>query len=159
MTLGAFLVETKTKYGFIPIYKLRELVTQTTVEHHLEWKGIKFSKLLNSTIIARSRKLIAILILLNLEIHIENVIGLGICDEIFPVKQGNISFLKDDDNKYHFYLAQWAVPLAFSPEHHMELPREASLPFLSKTRINHGTFGIVYKVRVADGHLVDYGVS
>ena len=159
MTLGAFLAETKTKYGFIPICKLRELVTQTAVENHLEWKGIRLSKPLNSTTIARSQKLIAILILLGFEIHIENVIGQGNSDEIFPVKQGNISFLKDDNDKYHFYLAQWAVPLVFSPEQHMELPREASLPFLYKTRINHGTFGIVYKVRVADGHLVNYGVS
>lgn len=152
-------MEAKTKYGFIPICKLRELVTQTTVENHLEWKGVKLSTPLNSTTIARSRKLIAILILLGLEIHIENVIGLGNSDEIFPVKQANISFLDNDDDKYRFCLAQWTVPLAFSSEQHMELPREASLPFLSKTRINHGTFGIVYKVRVADGHLVDCDVS
>jgi len=159
MTLGTLLVETKTKYGFVPIYKLRELVTQTAVENHLERKGVKLSTPLISTTITRSRKLIAILILLDLEIHIENVINLGNTDEIFPVKQGNISFLKDDHDKYNFCLMQWAVPPAFTSEQHMELPREAILPFLSKTRINHGAFGIVYKVRVADGHLVDYDVS
>jgi hypothetical protein len=159
MALRDLLVETKTKYGFISICKIRDLITQTTVEHHLELKNIEHSNSLKSTIIARSRKLIGILILLDLEIHIEDILGMGICDEIFPVKQGNIFFLENDDDKYRFYLEQWAVPLAFSPEHHMNLPREAILPFLSKTRVNHGTFGIVYKVRVADGHLVDHGVS
>jgi hypothetical protein len=159
MALGALLAETKAKYGFISIGKLGGLVTQIAVEHHLGLKGIQLSRPLSPSAVERARKLIAILILLDLEILIENVIGLGICDTLFPANRANVAFLNDDADKYHFCLAQWVVPPVFDPEKLMELPKEAIFPFLSKTRINHGSFGIVYKVRIANGHLLDYGVS
>jgi hypothetical protein len=152
------LVQSKESYGFISISKLREWVTPAAVENQLAAKGISLSASLDSKLISRSRKLIAVLILLGLETYIEDVTLKGVDDEIFPASQDHITFLNSGEDKYRFCLEQWVIPSAFSPNQHMELRKEAILPFLNKTRVSHGSFGIVYRVRIAEGHIDNYGV-
>jgi hypothetical protein len=159
MSLKESLAQSKGRYGFIPISKLRELVTHIAVQSHLESQGVKISKALKPTTVVRSRKLFAILILLALERHIENLLDNGITDNIFPAYESDLSILEDDEDRHSFLVEQWTIPFPFHPEQNMNIPRNAILPFLSKERINYGTFGIVYKVRVADGHLVNYQVG
>ena len=159
MSLKESLAQIKGRYGFIPISNLRELVTHIAVQNHLELQGVKISKTLKPTTVVRSRKLFAILILLALERHIENLLDNGITDDIFPAHESDLSILEDDEDRHRFLVEQWTIPLPFHPEQNMNIPRNAILPFLSKERINYGTFGIVYKVRVADGHLVNYQVG
>lgn len=158
MDLRILLAQNKAKYGFISASKLREMITPASIQKHLEKKAITLSIPLDPKAVARSRKLIAVLVLLDLEKHIEDAIVQGFGDEIFPSKPDNISFLEDHEEKYQFCLEQWVIPPVFRPDQHIELPKEAILPFLDNTRINHGAFGIVYKVKVADGHLAGYGV-
>jgi hypothetical protein len=159
MSLKESLAQSKGRYGFIPISKLRELVTYITVQSHLELQGVKISKALKPNTVVRSRRLFAILILLALECHIENVLDNGITDDIFPAQESDLSILEDDEDRHRFLVEQWTIPLPFHPEQNMNLPRDAILPFLSKEKINYGTFGIVYRVRVADGHLINYQVG
>jgi hypothetical protein len=153
MTLGTLLSETKADRRFISISTLRDLVTLAAVESHLRVKSIELSTPLNSRIVAGARKLIAVLILLKLEAYIDDALKGGASDDIFPANENNIFFLVDGEDKYHFCHEQWVVPLALDSDSHMELPREAILPFVEKDFVGHGAFGKVYKIKVAGGHL------
>lgn len=156
MILGMLLAAAKADHRFVSISKLRELVTMAAVETHLDAKGIKLSTQLDPRMVARSRILIAILILLGLESHIDDALSKGANDKMFPAREEAVVFLEDREDRYRFCREQWVVPPVLSSEDHMELPREAILPFIYEVPIGHGSFGKVYRTKVADGHLTHH---
>jgi hypothetical protein len=152
VTLKEFLTDSKARSGFISYAKLREKMSTDAVQMHLESVNIILRMPLTLEVIFSSRKIIALLILLNMERFMDHFLTNSITDEIFPVNLGQLSFSPNREDSDSFFEEQWTVPFQFDPERHTELPKGARLPFLSTPkRIARGGFGIIYKVKVVDG--------
>jgi hypothetical protein len=153
MSLRQRLIEEKEKKGFISIPKLEELVTLSSVQQFLSTLPPAPPELLQK-IVPGSRKLFAVLVLAELEKSILDIIIVrGIADDVFPAYDSDAIPLGSSDERRRFLKEQWAIPPILGRERHLEFPSGTILPFLQKKFVDHGTFGVVYKVRVAEGHL------
>lgn len=102
----------------------------------------------------RARKLVAVLVLGRLERHVlDLIVSRRTTDEVFPIEDWQVIPPLDTDERGQVRREQWSVPPVLGREEHIQFPRGAVLPFLSKESVSHGSFGIVYKVKIADGHL------
>lgn len=157
MSLRELLIARKQR-GFITVKDLEELITLASVQPLLSWNSptpVRTSDLdALARLLPRARKLIAVLVLRQLEGRIlDLVVASGTSDDVFPIEAWNDVPLLEADEQSMVREEQWVVPPILRREEHIRLPRGAILPFLSKESVNHGSFGIVYKVKVADGHL------
>jgi hypothetical protein len=163
MSLRQKLVEEKEKRGFISITKLEELVTLPSVQGFLPTTPIppEWFQELSRKIVPGARKLFAVLVLAELEKSILDVIVVrGITDNVFDASGLNaIPWLESSDETRRFSKEQWTVPPILKGEKHLEFPFGTVLPFLEKKCVDHGTFGVVYKVKVAEGHLHGTGLG
>ena len=147
------------KYKFISVARLEELINQRAVSGIL---GEETSPEVSESIVSSSRKLFAILVLLDSEREILRFHEKNADDNEFP--------LSDDEElccetaahtRLHSEIMhkQWVVPPVFRKSQHLELPASYIPPFLEIDEIDGGSFGIVYKVTVAKGHLPERPVS
>jgi hypothetical protein len=159
MSLRQSLLEEKEKKGFISIRRLEKLVTLDSVREYLSNTLHKYPEpnlqLLCQKIIPKARKLLAVLVLAKLESSIIDFTDVrGITDSIFPVHDSVIPLPLENTEDIHSFLEeQWTVPPILMEDKHMEFPKGAKLPILKQGFIGHGSSGIVYKVRVVEGHL------
>jgi hypothetical protein len=153
MSLRQGLIEEKEKKGFISITKLEELVTLSSVQQSLSTPPVPPELL--QKIVSGSRKLFAVLVLAELEKSILDIIIVrGITDDVFPAYGSDaIPPLESSEERRRFLKEQWAIPPILGGKRHLEFPSGTVLPFLQKKYVDHGTFGVVYKLRVAEGHL------
>ncbi|RYP42656.1 hypothetical protein DL767_000025 [Monosporascus sp. MG133] len=157
MSLRERLIERKQQ-GFITVRDLEELITPSAVQQLLSHNNVVPVSQADQDALARAlpraRKLVAILVLGQLERHILDVIvAHSTTDGVFPIEDWQVVPPLNADESRRVCREQWAVPPVLRREEHLQLPRGATLPFSSKESVNHGSFGIVYKVKVADGHL------
>ena len=160
MSLREKLLEQKEKQpGFISVRDLQDLVTADSVARLLSCDDPKIPSPADQAALEealpRARKLTAVLILARLEAYIRDiVVKRGITDEkVFPIGHWPAILPLSAEEMERIGREEWAVPLVLKSKHHIKLPRGAVLPYLRKERVNHGAFGIVYKVKIADGHL------
>lgn len=155
MHLRRQLLDQKEKERFISVSALRQLVVESSVRECLRIRGIVLESHALSTIVSKASKLFSILVLMGCEYHIEDWIAEDISDDIFPIVDQNQvpSHFEVDEDRRTFFRYQWAFPPVFNAQDHMNFPRDTVLPFLEREHVNNGTFGLIYRVRVADGHL------
>ena len=153
MALRQSLLQEKQQHRFISFAALAKLINETSVGDSLLSRNIQLISPIVSTIVSKAPKLFAILVLLELEHRIPDLINKGTTDDVFPIRQVNFPGFEDDKNLQDVCREQWIVPPKLDDAAHLELPRDARLPFTEKDFSNNGTFGIIYKVKVADGHL------
>lgn len=159
MSLRQKLVEEKEKRKFISVAKLEELVTLSSIQEFLPTSPVPQEEL--RKIVPSARKLIAVLVLAELEHYIlDFIIDRRITDNVFSAGDSNaIIFLESSEERRRFLKEQWTVPPVLGGEKHLGFPLGTVLPFLQTKYVDHGTFGIVYKVRIAEGHLQGIGPS
>ena len=109
-----------------------------------------------SQIVDNAPKSFSVLMLLEREHHIAELVKDNILDNAFPFSEQHLPALETRGDRDEFYRAQWTIPLILEPTRHLELSGSVILPFLEKRLANHGTFGIISSVKVANGHLVGY---
>lgn len=139
-------------YKFIRLESLHRLITSTSVASHLR-EDCPNKEILQQ-IASSAPKLFAILILLEQETAITEYLSKGFCDKDFPIlDKAQIPDFVYDENKQALYEKQWCIPIVLHQSQHLDLPTEFKPPFLENSYKNHGSFGSVFKVRVANGHL------
>jgi hypothetical protein len=159
MSLQQKLLEEKGKRGYIFITKLEELVTLSSVGQFLscyfDKSGTPVPPDLHEKIVPSSRKLFAVLVLAGLEKWIlDFFVVRRITDKIFPASDSDVMPSPGTAEERHRFLKeQWTIPPILSAERHLNFPLGTILPFLGKKFADHGSFGRLYKVRVAEGHL------
>jgi hypothetical protein len=161
MSLQQKLLEEKGKRGCIFITRLEELVTLSSVEQFLSCYFDKSSTPvpppadLHEIIVPSSRKVFAVLVLAGLEKWIlDFFVVRRITDKIFPASDSDVMHSPGTAEERHRFLKeQWTIPPILSAERHLDFPLGTILPFLGKKFADHGSFGRLYKVRVAEGHL------
>jgi len=156
MDLRQLLLEEKKRMGFISVARLVELVTAESVAARLAFRGFHNDSPAVSAIVSTARKLFAILVLLELEHQAPALIRSGKSDSMFPIDETDIPPFETQHHLQAFFSEQWIIPPRFDRDKHLEFSGATVLPFLEKERANNGTFGVLYKVRLADGHLDGY---
>lgn len=159
MTLRQCLLDEKKQNHLIYFGFLTQLMTESAVRDCLLSLGVQPSgeTSIVSQIVPRALKLFSVLVLIGLEQYIIEFLKGGLTDESFPIYHAEeLSFLKDDTCRLNFLREQWTVPPLLVRNRHLELLRECALPFVHKELSNNGSFGMIYKVKVADGHLSGY---
>jgi len=157
MSLQERLVERK-RLGFISVKVLEELITPSSVQQLLSQDAsVPVHQVDQDYVVKalpRARKLIAVLVLTGLEQHILEIISeRRMTDDIFPIDNWwTFPSLAAEDAKC-VYSEQWTIPPVLKRGKHLQFPEGVILPFLSKRCVSYGSFGIVYRVEIADGHL------
>ena len=153
MELKQALEEELKSCKFIQLGSLHRLITPNSVASHLG-KNCPNNEVLQQ-IASSAPKLFAILILLQQETAITKYLSKGFCDKDFPIlDKAQIPDLKYGEIKQGLYEKQWCIPIVLDQSQHLDLPLEFKAPlFFQNDHKRHGTFGMVSRVRVADGHL------
>jgi len=160
MSLRETLLDQKHKFGFISVKALEELITPSSIQKILrDGLAQHIGETINRPLMAlipRARKCIALLIIAKFECQIRDVIDREITDAIFPLQDTQITAIfpmLDSEGRSKLLEEQWTIPPVLRQNEHLEFPEGAPLPFLRKQRDKHGSFGLVFKVKIADGHL------
>ncbi|KAK3167127.1 hypothetical protein OEA41_010253 [Lepraria neglecta] len=139
-----------------PIHCHIEATSHTAVRHCLQIRGITLNNTIFSQIVDNAPKLFSVLVLLEREHHIGELVKDNILDDAFPFLEQHLPTLETKGDRDEFYRAQWTIPPILEPTRHLELSGSVVLRFLEKRLVNHGTFGIISSVKVANGHIVGY---
>lgn len=155
--LLAELIQTKDHCGrqFISATALQKLINIQNVRDCLHACGIISQPDLIIAIVTKAPRLFSILVLIERVYHVPNLILRGLDDENIPLGEADL-LLEGEEGQHEFFTAQRAFPPIFEKHRRLEISRDIVLPFLEKTYVNHGTFGHIYKVEVAYGHLPEY---
>lgn len=157
MSLRQQLNTQLNKEGFISVSTLKQLITETSVEKRLRIRALPAQTQVISAIVSKASKLFSILVLIECDYHIAGLIADGITDNIFPIaEEDKVTYFEVDQSRQDFFKLQRQFPPVFETETHMDWPENTKLPFLEKTWMNSGAFGLIYRVRVADGHLTGH---
>lgn len=152
MSLREKLHKEKEERGFISDVKLEKLITLNSIQEFLSGEAASQDELWKY--VPGSRKLFAVLVLAGLErFAVECIINRGITDVIFPVRSSDDIPPLNRDEGDRFLKEQWAIAPILREGEHLDFHRGTVLPFLHKVFVDHGSFGRVYKVKIAEGHL------
>lgn len=149
--------EVKTN-KFIQKSALRRLITKESVRTFFHNKDLDLGTVDLQDITSRAPKLFAILVLLGQGEAIKDCLQKGFRDKKFPIlKKAHIPNI-GRVNEQGLYERQWEIPDALPRSGDITFPAEFIRPFLGEldTRPQHGSFGYVYKVRVASGYLEEH---
>lgn len=135
---------------FIPAQTLTKLVTQQTVHDTLG----RIGEDLIDRIASEAPRIFAILLLIERGYHILSFLDGRLCDEKLPIDEVNVPHFETEDDRLNFFRIQFCFPPIFEKHRHLELPEEIVLPFVEFSYVANGSFGMVYKVKVAEGHLL-----
>ncbi|MCJ1251624.1 Serine/threonine-protein kinase Nek7 [Trapelia coarctata] len=142
--------------GFVSWSALSILVNEQSVSSCLRTRGIPAPAATVQEITTSSPKLFALLVLVGCEHDILECHDKNISDDVFPISTDLPLSMKLGRSITSVLEVQWKIPPRFEKFIHLDLPVGFIPPFLEKCEVNHGSFGYVYKVRVGDGHLLDY---
>jgi len=120
-------------------------------------RGLYFEKYLIDQIVSVAPRVFAILVLAEGVHHIKDFVDKGLCDESLPMDEAAMPDFETTDCKLNFIQIQRKFPPVFEKSKHLELPDDTILPFLDQSYLDNGSFGMVYKVTVAEGCLPDFG--
>ena len=154
MELKQALEDELKLYKFIPLETLDRLITQESVASYLDENPLDRDATYLQQITSIAPKLFAILVLLGRENSIKDYLSKGFCDKNFPIlDKSDIPDIGRTEDKQELYKKQWQIPIVLQQSQHLDLPLEFIPPFLEQRYVHHGSFGAVYKVRVANGQL------
>jgi hypothetical protein len=158
-TLRDRLLEIIGREKFVPISEARKLVTVEAVRSHLQLGREEAPTWLEERLPC-SLKLVTILILIGGETYVQQFLKQGMSDKIFPVKREEVPNFKDIDHENRFYDKQHIVPPIFRSSEQLTLSKSAILPFeLDESESRNGSFGIVWRYRVPNGHIENFHVG
>jgi serine/threonine protein kinase len=138
---------------FVSLESLRQLFTPQFVGTCLESSGMPPTQDLVSAIIAKAPKLFAVLLLIENENYIKSLLEHGLDDDAWPLLETEVPEFENVQKREQFYKAQWLIPPVLTNKRHLDLPGDAPLPFVEKSFGGHGSFGVIWKVKVSPGHL------
>jgi hypothetical protein len=139
-------------HEFIPDPALRELVTDESVLGALTSHGMAAGRDLAERIVSTARKLFAMLVLVEQEHYVLEYLDCPLCDDDLPIGREKVPKFRFDEEG-HFFRIQSKFPPVFERQTHLEISRDMVLPFLHTSYVDNGSFGLVYKAIVAEGHL------
>lgn len=152
-------LERAKEKGFIPLEAVHRIINAKTLEAYFRDNGIPLRPLESHEILSKAPRLFAIHVLLDRGCDVQKYLSRGYGDR-------NLAFLEMPDDpelgsfrdKKSLYDRQWQVPAPLIPEEHKTFPVGyiAPLIYADTQPIDNGSFGYVYEVRVADGHLPGY---
>jgi len=138
---------------FIPLTAITSLITPERVRETLISRGLSIETYPIDHIVSVAPRVFAILVLAEGVHHIKDFIDKGLSDDSLPMDEAVIPDFETKDGKLHFIRIQRKFPPLFEKPKHLELPDDTVLPFLEQTYVDNGSFGMVYKIKVAEGYL------
>ena len=158
MSLQEELGKQKREIGFVPVAALDTLVTLDSVQQLVsdrlpQWSAHHGFERSLARALPRARKLIAVLVLSGLEEHIPYFVSQGISDDVFRIQDMRMFAHLDVQARARIRKEQWTVPPILSAREHFYFQDGTILPFSEMKVVNHGSYGIVHKIKVAEGHL------
>ena len=158
MELKHELEQDLNSYKFIQLSTLRRLITRESVRAHLDCSRPGLCTAQLQDIATKAPRLFALLVLLDRGAAIKECLEENFLDESFPILDKDRIPDIDGVDKQALYDRQWQIPIVLPRSPHLDLPNEFIAPFLPSNdrRSRHGSFGHVYKERVASGHLEDH---
>ena len=154
MDLKQALEDELRLYHFIQLGALRHLITPKSVQAYLKNSGLDLRTVDLQEIVSKALKLFAVLVLLERADTITKYLSNGFSDKDFPIlKESDIPNITCVEDKRALLKKQWQVPIVLQRSRNLDLPAEFIRPFLQSECRDHGSFAIVYKVLVANGHL------
>ena len=107
-------------------------------------------------ILSKAKKLFTVLLYLDRLSLLEAFFVIDLYDDVFPIQETDKRLLGIGtlEDRREICKAQWIVPPVLDPHNHFHFPQNFISPFLDEEKIGSGTFGNVYKVKPATGHLI-----
>lgn len=146
----------KEKYNHISIGVLQRLVTESSVRECLSSAKIPLGSDLVSRIVSHCPKMFAILVLLQMEHYMTNPWIQNLSDSIFSVAPDEVPPFGSENIRAGFYEAQWCIPPRIDVKRHLKFPRNTILPFVRNGDQRNGSWGLVDKVTMLEGHLAGW---
>ena len=157
MSLRELLEKEINCHNFILLDSLHRLINESNVLKCLHYYDIHLQPDNIQEIIARAPKLFALLVLLGGESRISDYLFKGFGDNCFPIlSEEDVPDVGNGQRRQDLYRIQWNIPIILDKSRHLNLPVHFIPPFLDECLVNHGSFGYISKVRVADYHLPGY---
>jgi hypothetical protein len=138
---------------FISITDIGTLINQEIVREIVRSHGLVVENDMVEYITFASPRIFAILVLIEGVHHIRDFLDNGLNDDKLPLEEASIPDFENNDGKLKFISIQRKFPPVFEKQKHLELPYDTVLPFIERTFLDNGSFGMVEKVKVAEGHL------
>ena len=140
---------------FIQLSTLHRLITRESVRAHLDCNRLGLGTAQLQDIATKACRLFAILVLLDRGAAIKECLEKNFLDGRFPVYDKDDIPDIDGVDKQALYDRQWQIPIVLPRSPHLNLPDKFIAPFLpsDERQPRHGSFGFVFKERVASGHL------
>jgi hypothetical protein len=132
---------------------LRRLLTPQLVGNSLNGAGINATQDLVDAILTRAPRLFSVLLLIDRVNRITTLLESGWDDGRWPLSEVKVPEFDCDQKRQEFFQTQWLLPPIFTREKHLEFPGDAPLPLLKKDIGGNGSFGVIWKVKIAGGHL------
>lgn len=122
--------------------------------HQLSEKSIEQKDLVN-IIINNGKLLFALLVVANLEHLTPSLFSRGLSDDsLFDFDRISWDLPSEEEHKL-VEKSNLIAPLFKKAQHYL-IHDKITLPFITRAQINHGAFGVVYRVEIAKGHLEGY---
>lgn len=146
--------------GFVSITALRKIITETSVQEYLKSR-IETDSVANEhapfptarEIVHKMPKLLAVLLYCNFDEYLRPFLGQDQSDAMFPASLDSELFSKNEHWE-KFHLNQWKIAPLMNTSVHLDPPLGIDLSDLFRgQRMGRGTFGVVYSVKVAEGHM------
>jgi hypothetical protein len=153
MDLRRCLQDHLKRCRFISITDVSSLITHERVREIVQSRGLIVENDMVEYIVFASPRIFAILVLIEGVHHIRDFLDKGLSDDKLPLEETSIPDFENNDGKLKFISIQRKFPPVFEKQKHLELPYDTVLPFIEQTYLDNGSFGMVEKVRVAEGHL------
>ena len=142
----------------VPLESLQKLLTDHSVGSHLESRGVPVSAEIRGKIVDKGLRLFAILILLKCEEAVNSIFQ-HLDDDVLPLEKTDIGNMIPEAarivdrqeflNHQHYFFP--VLTCEYPPQ---QYPRSSKLPFTQKSKeLMHGSYGEVFKVKIATGHL------
>lgn len=136
-------------HAYFPAGSLAALITRQNIYKALG----DIDEELVGRILCDASRVFAILVLIERKYHIFDFLDRRLCDDLLPIGKFDLPDFGAEDDRDKFYRLQFHFPPIFERHRHLELLEQMVLPFLRYSIIDNGSFGYVYKVKVAQGHL------
>jgi hypothetical protein len=156
MSSYRYLQDHLQRFHFISIADIQSLITQERVDEVLRSHGLNPPKDAVDYIVSAGPRIFATLVLIEEVRHIRHFFGEDLWDDQLPLEEASIPDFGNNDSKLKFMSVQRKFPPVFNKSKHLELSDDTVLPFTKRSYLDSGSFGMVEKVTVAEGHLPEH---
>ena len=152
-------LESASKRELISLGAVHGIINEETVEAYFSNNGTPLRPAKLHEIVSKAPRLFAIHVLLNRGCDVMKYLSQGLGDKDLPfleIPEGPEFGSPQENRSLHH--RQWEIAPTLDPSEHRAFPADFKPPFAFKASRpkNRGSFGHVYQVRMADGHLPGY---